>query len=78
MVDCWFILLHPTTVTTSKPRHLADHGAQAHAVPLPSPEGCGPVVLRFKAKGKEYTEGGPMKWEAQTVCPHPSLFLRRH
>ena len=52
----------------SPPCHLANHGAQANAVPLPSPEGCGPVVVRFDGghtKGKQYTEGGPM--EAQAV-----------
>jgi len=63
MVEVGSSSLHPiTTITTSPPHHLTNHGAQANAVPLPSPEGCGPVVVRFDgghAKGKQYTEGGP-------------------
>src|SRR5437899_2841886 len=67
MVDVGSSSLHPTTITTSPPRH---HEGRAHAVPLPSPEGCGPAVVRLDGgitQGKEDTNGGPMKWEAHAV-----------
>ena len=70
-VDCWFILLHPTTtITTSTPRHFANHGAQAHAVPLPSPEGCGPLRAFSLSTGGSWWEeqqGRPKEWETHQV-----------
>jgi len=56
------MLVHPPFISPplSPPRHLTNHRAQANVVPLPSPEGCGPIVFRFvggHTKGQEYTEG---------------------
>jgi len=59
--DFGFILLHPTTITTSPPQLVLNHGGQADLVPLPSPEGCGPILILLnegKRDGEEGTRGG--------------------
>jgi len=54
MVDVGFIL-HPTTTTTSPPppQLAPNHGAHAHMVPLPSPEGCGPIAVTFNEGNRD-------------------------
>jgi len=47
--------LHPTP--PSPPQLAPNHGAHAHLVPLPSPEGCGPIAVTFN-EGNRKGEGG--------------------
>ena len=66
-VDVGSPSLHPTTTTSSSlPQLVANHGHQAHQVPLPSPEGCGPTsfslngrIWEGETRGGTQESGGP-------------------
>jgi len=57
MVDIGFILPSSHHHHLTSPPQLAPNGAQAHLVPLPSPEGCGPIAVSLNG-GKREGEGG--------------------